>query len=199
MHQFLQNHIPKHAFSGVINLLDGEKVSVKVKSERKTKHGDYRKKANGDIQITINANLNPYRFLITLLHEIAHLKAFNAYGRVIKPHGIEWKYTFKTIMLPFLRPQIFPSELLPLLANHFKNPKASSDTDVNLALALKQFDPKTDKSYIFEIPIHTIFEIYNGKRFKKGKKRIKRYECIELKTGRVYLFNPNAEVNVITT
>ena len=49
-------------------------------------------------------NLNPYRFLMTLVHEVAHLVAFQKYGRAIKPHGKEWKFTFQTLMLPFIRP-----------------------------------------------------------------------------------------------
>jgi len=70
-------------------------------------------------------------------------------------------------MVPFIRPEIFPNHLLPLLARHFKNPAASSDTDTTLALALKQFDQQNDKSYIFEIPYGSIFRIHNGKIFKK--------------------------------
>ena len=31
----------------------------------------------------------------------------------------------------------------------------------------------------------------------KGNKKIKRYECVELSSGRVYLFNPNAEVELL--
>ncbi len=99
------------------------------------------------------------------------------------------------MMLPFIRPEIFPSKLLPLLAKHFKNPKASSDTDANLAIALKSFDLREDdKSYVFEVPFGSIFRVYNGKLFQKGKRRVKRYECIEMTSGKIYLFQPNAEV-----
>ena len=100
-------------------------------------------------------------------------------------------------MVPFIRPEIFPSQLLPLLARHFRNPKASSDTDATLALALKQFDPENDKNYVFEIPYGTIFRIHNGKIFKKIALRLKRYECLEISSGKTYLFNPNAEVEIL--
>ncbi|WP_053991693.1 SprT-like domain-containing protein [Mangrovimonas sp. TPBH4] len=197
MQKTLQNFIPKAAVAYVAELLDHDHLSVKVKSERKTRHGDYRSLPNGKHQITVNSNLNPYRFLITLVHEIAHFEAYRNFGRSIKPHGKEWKYTFQHLMLPLLHPEIFPSELLPLLAKHFKNPKASSDTDVNLALALKQFDEANDKTYIFEVPFGSQFKLYNGRVFKMGKRRTKRYECLELSTGKLYLFNPNAEVEVL--
>ena len=100
-------------------------------------------------------------------------------------------------MLPFLNTKVFPNELLPFLAKYFINPKASSDTDDKLAFALKQYDEPNDKSYIFEVPIGNRFRLYNGKVFQKGNKRVKRYECVEIKTGKLYLFNPNAEVELI--
>ncbi|MET0759922.1 MAG: sprT domain-containing protein, partial [Flavobacterium sp.] len=87
--------------------------------------------------------------------------------------------------------------LLPLLARHFKNPTASSDTDATLSLALKQFDKQNDKNYIFEIPYGSVFRIHNGKIFKKGALRVKRYECLEMSSERMYLFNPNAEVELL--
>ena len=102
-------------------------------------------------------------------------------------------------MLPFIRPEVFPSKLLPLLAKHFKNPKASSSTDAQLSVALKKYDTQqSDKSYVFELPTDSIFRIYNGKLYRKGNKRIKRYECVEVSTGRMYLFQPNAEVEPIS-
>jgi hypothetical protein len=162
-----------------------------------TRHGDYRKGINGKHEITVNANLNKYKFLITLIHEISHLVAFEKFGRNIKPHGEEWKYSFQILMVPFIRPEIFPSHLLPLLARHFKNPTASSDTDATLSLALKQFDEQNDKNYIFEIPYGSVFRISNGKIFKKIAQRVKRFECVEINSGRIYLFNPNAEVELL--
>ncbi|MEO4006432.1 MULTISPECIES: SprT-like domain-containing protein [unclassified Flavobacterium] len=193
----LAPYIPEHALDAVFELIKLNRVHLKIVNERVTRHGDYRKHPDGYHQITVNASLNKYRFFMTLIHEIAHLVAFEKYGRNIKPHGDEWKNTFQRLMVPFLRPEIFPNQLLPLLARHFRNPKASSDTDATLALALKQFDPANDKNYIFEIPYGSIFRIHNGRIFKKGAQRIKRFECMELNSGKVYLFNPNAEVELL--
>lgn len=197
MHAKLLDFIPTESYLMVKDLLAIDNLTIKIKKERKTRHGDYSQLPNGKHQITVNSNLNSYRFLVTLIHEIAHFEAYNTYGRLIKPHGKEWKQTFQHLMLPFLRPQIFPIELLPLLAQHFKNPKASSDTDAQLALALKRFDEGDDKTYVFEVPLGQAFKLYNGRVFKKGNKRRKRFECVEVKTGKLYLFNPNAEVEVL--
>ena len=197
MKDILVRYIPERAVTQAFELIVECNVHLKIVNERVSRHGDYRKMPNGQHQITVNASLNRYRFLITLIHEIAHLIAFEKYGRYIKPHGIEWKRSFQQLMLPYIHPDIFPAKLLPIIANHFKNPRASSDTDEKLSLALKQFDPENDKNYIFEIPFGSKFRLYNGKIFQRGNKRVKRYECIELNTGNVYLFNPNAEVELL--
>ncbi|MCK5441418.1 MAG: SprT-like domain-containing protein [Maribacter sp.] len=199
MDKILQNYIPERAVGPCLQLIKNSGVNLKIVNKRVTRHGDYRRLPNGMHQITVNATLNKYRFLITLVHEIAHLIAFEEFGRRIKPHGLEWKKTFQHLMLPFIRPEVFPSTLLPLLARHFKNPKASSDTDALLSMTLKQFDTQNaHQTFVFELPLGSIFRIYNGKLFKKGNRRVKRYECIEVASGKVYLFQPNAEVELIS-
>lgn len=199
MQEILQKYIPHHSVAPVFKLIEAHSIHLKIVNERKTRHGDYRRMPNGIHTITVNASLNKYRFLMTLIHEIAHLLAFEKYGRGIKPHGEEWKLTFQRLMLPFINPEIFPAEVLPYIAQHFKNPKASSDTDAQLSVVLKRYDPPNDKNYIFEVPQGSIFRIYNGKVFKKGPRRIKRYECMEMCSGKVYLFQPNAEVELLKT
>ncbi|KIQ18601.1 metallopeptidase [Flavobacterium sp. MEB061] len=197
MNETLAKYIPEHAVKPAFDLIVANQVHLKIVNERQTRHGDYRRGHTGKHEITVNASLNKYRFLITLIHEIAHLVAFEKFGRNIKPHGDEWKFTFQRLMVPFIRPEIFPGQLLPLLARHFKNPTASSDTDTTLSLALKQYDKENDKNYVFEIPYGSVFRIKNGKIFKKLAVRTKRFECIEISSGRTYLFNPNAEVELL--
>jgi len=195
--EILLKYIPEHAVKPVFELIVNHEVHLKIVNERLTRHGDYRKGLDGKHEITVNASLNKYKFLITLVHEISHLVAFEKFGRKIKPHGNEWKYSFQILMVPYIRPEIFPNHLLPLLARHFKNPSASSDTDATLSLALKQFDKQNDKNHIFEIPYGSVFRIHNGKIFKKIAIRTKRFECLEISSGKTYLFNPNAEVELL--
>lgn len=196
--EILKKYLPERAVSPCFDLIKEHQVHLKIVGHRHTRHGDYRRMPDGSHKITVNASLNKYRFLITLIHEIAHLVAIQEYGRGIKPHGKEWKRTFQHLMIPYIRPEIFPSQLLPVIANHFKNPKASSSSDARLSIALKSFDPEERKeSYVYEIPYNAIFRLHNGKLYKKGNKRVKRYECIELATGRLYLFQPNAEVELV--
>ena len=198
MSDVLSKYLPEHAVESLFELIKMNSVHLKIVNERQTRHGDYRKAISGKHEITVNSNLNKYRFLITLVHEIAHLVAYEKFGRYIKPHGNEWKMTFQRLMVPLIRPEIFPHSVLPLLANHFRNPTASSDTDAKLALALKQFDErKQDVHFVHEVPSGSLFRIKNDRIFQKKGLKVKRYECLEIKTGKLYLFNANAEVEII--
>ena len=192
----LDKYLPAPAVRPLTALLERNQVHLKIVNQRQTRHGDYRPLPDGSHKITINSNLNKYRFLITLVHEIAHLVAFEKFSYTIKPHGVEWKRTFQQLMLPFLRPEVFPSTLLPVLARHFKNPTASSDTDAAMSVALKSFDAPSDKIYIFELDQGAYFITNKGRRFQRGKRLRKRYECLELDTGKIYVFQPNVQVQL---
>ncbi len=195
----IHNYLPENSIDLVEKLLNEYPFFLIIKNNRKTKHGDFRLLKNGNYQITINNDMNSYRFLITLIHEIAHLKTHleNKHKiRQIKPHGIEWKINFQQLMIPFLKPEIFPDNVLRVLANYLRNPKASTDSDLRLSLVLKGEDAPNNKSYIFEIKLHQKFK-YNNRIFIKGNKRRTRYECTEVSTKKNYLFHQNAEVLVI--
>jgi len=195
----LATYLPENSVDAVFELIKTYHIHFKIVNGRVTRHGDYRKNPDGSHQITVNATLNKYRFLMTTIHEIAHLVAFQKYGRFIKPHGLEWKQTFRLLMLPFINPQVFPAEVVPFVANHFKNPSASSDTDAILSMQLKKFDAPTNKVFVDEIPLGTIFKIENGRVFKKGKLRVKLFECTDIKNNQVYLFKPNMQVELLNT
>ncbi|CAL2085592.1 SprT-like domain-containing protein [Tenacibaculum sp. 190524A02b] len=191
----LKKYIPEKAVPLAEYLIQQHQINLKIVGQRQTKHGDFRRLPNGKMLITVNNNLNPYQFLLTLVHEIAHHVTYQKFGRV-QPHGKEWKTVFQHLMLPFLKPEIYPLEILPFLANYLKNPKASTDTDVKLSLALRGGMAESGKSFIFEVPNGSIFQFKNT-LYKRGSKRRTRYECLNLNNKRVYLFNQNAEVLLI--
>lgn len=189
-----KNFIPFKAIPIVQFLIDEHNFTLKIVNQRQTKHGDFRQLPNGKFQITVNNNLNKHQFLLTLVHEIAHHVTHQKFGRV-QPHGKEWKAIFQHLMLPFLHPDIYPKEILPYLANYLKNPKASTDADVNLSMALKGNEASAGKSFIFNIPLGSFF-IFKNIIYKRGNKRRTRYECLNIKNKKVYLFNQNVEVTL---
>ncbi len=192
MNNPLQEYISEKAIPLIEYLLKEHCIRLKIVQQRQTKHGDFKVFSNEKTQITVNNNLNTHQFLLTLVHEIAHHITYKKFGNV-KPHGKEWKAVFQHLMLPFLQPEIYSPELLSLLANYLKNPKASTGSDANLFLALKGGMAESGKSFIFEIPEGSIFQ-YKNSVYKRGKKRRTRYECLNLSTKKTYLFNQNAEI-----
>ena len=185
--------IPESSIEYVNSIIQNEDILIILKKNRKTKHGDFSVNKKRIRKITINSDLNPYRFLITLLHEISHLFVFNEYGFNIKPHGIEWKNKFKNLLLPVLNNHIFPEQILKPLARYTLNPKASTDSDHKLSYALNQFNIEK-KNYISDLKINSMFTSTNGREYIFLKKLRKRYQCREIQTNRIYLFNPNAEI-----
>ncbi len=193
-HKILSEYIPLDSIDYIIELLEKHPLHLKITRERITKHGDFKVSANAKPQITVNFNLNPYAFLITLVHELAHFLNFKKNKRNVEPHGIEWKTEFKYLMLPLLRPEVFPDDVLSVLAKHMKNPKASSGADPDLVKVLRKYDPQTEeKTYLHQLSLGTIFEL-NTKKFKLGELRRTRYLCEEVRTKKQYLVSANAEV-----
>ncbi|WP_233884339.1 SprT-like domain-containing protein [Tenacibaculum piscium] len=192
MREILLKYIPENAILLVEYLIKEYQINLKIVDKRQSKHGDFRTFPNGKTQITINNNLNKQQFLLTLIHEIAHHITHQKFGKV-QPHGNEWKTVFQHLMLPFLRPDIYPTKILPYLAHYLKNPKASTDSDVHLSLALKGGIASVGKVFVFEILNGELFQ-FKGNLYRKGNKRRTRFECLNLVNKRVYLFNQNAEV-----
>ena len=170
-------------------------VKFKIVNPRNSKLGDYRPAHNGlPHRITINGNLNPYSFLITTIHEFAHLQAHIKYGRFIQPHGKEWKKTYRELLLPFINTKLLPKDIEVALVNSLTNTKASSCSDIQLSRALKNYDIQKDEYVLLEeLPLNTKFEL-QGKTFIKGPLRRKRFICEELRSKKKYLIHAIAEV-----
>jgi hypothetical protein len=191
----LENYIPKNSLSQINKWIKELNINVKKSIERKTKLGDFRCTSNGKYIISINKNLNKYSFLITLTHEIAHAFVYDEYFNKVNPHGIEWKITFRKMMINFLHPNIFPRDIMQSLSIHLKNPKASTINDYNLSKALRLYD-KDPKTILDEIPNGSIFYTSNGRKFQKLGKIRTRYKCKEISSNNIYLFNALAIVNI---
>ncbi len=192
--EVLSRFVPKHAVNYCDDLYQQANFEFKIKKTRQTKMGDYCYNPKTDRHtITINNDLNPYSFLITYLHEVAHLIAFKKYGRLISPHGKEWKHHFKEIASPILSDKIFPKAILFALKNYFKKPKASSCSDPVLYQLLKKFDTRKGTIFLKEISIGKSF-IFNKRKFVKLETKRTRSVCEAVLTRRKYLIPDVAEV-----
>ena len=195
MHKIFEK-IPLASVDYVKSLIYSENVIIKLKKTRKTKHGDFSVNRNGLKLITINESLNKYRFLITLIHEISHYFTFKNYGKYIKPHGVEWKNTFRSLLLPVINSDVFPNDVLKTLAAYTKNPKASTDTDLNLSLTLNKYNTNQSE-YVSSLSNGTVFKASNDRTYIMIKKLRKRYECMDVLTKKLYLFSPNVSIRQI--
>lgn len=191
------NYIPHTSISLVENLINEDNLTIKVVKIRKTKYGDFKKSRDGSSQITINHIKNKYRFLITLIHELAHFRVNKNTKRRVKPHGIEWKNMFQLLMLPFLNNLIFPDEILSKLAKYLKNPSATTDSDIDLVVSLSKYDDEGINVFLFDILNQNLFKYNKNKIYKKIGKLRKRYICEEVKSKRKYLFSPVTKVEKV--
>ncbi len=173
------------------------RIHLHIRRDRRSKAGDYRGPVPGDPRhrISINYNLNPYAFLITLVHEFAHRTAFEKYGKRVNPHGAEWKSEFQRLMQPFLNNTVFPPSVLQALSAYMVNPKASTSGDNRLVRELRQYDRHPEKGLLLEeLAPGTLFNMGTDKVFRKGELQRKRYLCLCLSNKRMYLVPGIAEV-----
>jgi len=191
----LEKYLPKAAVEPITHSINTLNFKLKIKKERSTKLGDYRSPFNGmGHVITVNRNLNQYAFLITLLHEMAHLTNWNKHQRKVKPHGIEWKMEFKALLQPYLNLECFPADVLHALRDYAENPAASSCADPHLLRILKKHDAVQGFLLVEDLPTGTRFYTAKKQLFIKGEKRRTRYLCLEVGTRRQFLFSGLAEV-----
>ena len=104
---------------------------------------------------------------------------------------------FRRMMKPFFEKDIFPQDISQAIIRYLENPAASSCTDLHLYKTLKRYDAITTGGTTVEtLPVNSTFRLKNGRSFRKEAKVRKRFRCVEISTGTVYLFNPLAEVFV---
>ncbi|MBX9852347.1 MAG: SprT-like domain-containing protein [Cytophagaceae bacterium] len=193
----LEKHIPSHSVSYCYSLWNNFKFNFQVTKKRATKLGDYRYYiAEESHTITVNGDLNKFTFLVTFLHEVAHLNVQLQYGNNIKPHGEEWKNEFKKLLVPVMNEETFPSGILQALKVYLVNPKASSCSDINLLKALSEHDAKKDLMFLSEIGKGATF-CFNKKYFIKESIKRTRAICKEVKTGRRFYIPEAAQVELL--
>ncbi len=196
----LKSYLPENSFDQVVFFLHHYKVHLTIAAERQSVLGDYRNAVNGkNHRISVNGNLNKFSFLITLIHELAHLVAFETYGNKITAHGKEWKSIYSNLLSEFINKKIFPADIETALYHSIKNPAASSCAEEGLMRVLRRYDNNKEETLLLEEVLPGAYFITNeGRVFKKGEKLRKRFRCTEKNTNRIYLISGLYEVKLTT-
>lgn len=193
--EILQKYLPESSIPLINKWFNEYKFQLRISRSRLTKLGDYSHPHKGKThRISVNHNLNSYSFLVTLVHEIAHLTTFNKFGNKVNPHGKEWKEEFRIHLKPVFDLNILPSDIFGILNQYSINPKASTCTDLNLVKVLKKYDTNSEYVHLEDIPEKSIFRLRNGRSFIKGARLRKRFKCVELNGKKNFLISPVAEV-----
>jgi hypothetical protein len=195
----LARFMPPGTFEEVVPYFRDHTIQLTITRHRESLHGDCRppSRQHPYHRISVNATLNSYSFLITLLHELAHLTTTVAYGRKAAPHGKEWKAEFRKVLLPFVGKEIFPPDVELALQAYLRNPAASTCTDPQLYKALAQYDAaESGRVHADEIAIGQSFEL-GGRIFTKLAELRTRSRCREEKSGRIYFVQGIALVKAL--
>src|ERR1700712_5330519 len=113
---YLRRWIPSAAAPLILDYLNHYHVHLTITRERKSVLGDYRHATRAqNHRISVNGNLNKYSFLITLIHELAHLVTFMEFGNGVQSHGKEWKKIYRKELEDFLPLKVFPADVLAAL------------------------------------------------------------------------------------
>jgi hypothetical protein len=192
----LSAYLPEGTYEKVQKYLVRYKVELTITRKRNSVLGDYRLpyRTQGH-RITINGDLNRYAFLLTLLHELAHMMAYVYYGKRIAPHGQEWKITFRDILKAFTGKGYMPEDVEHAIRRYMMDPAARSCVDEDLIRVLKKHDPPVNGfCFVEDLEEGDWFMASDGRRYRRGKKIRKRYECTDVSNRKKYLFSPVYEV-----
>ena len=196
----LEQFLPEGTFRKVAPFFKDYNIHLSITHDRISILGDYRSPSKGypAHRISVNGSLNTYSFLITLLHELAHMMAYIQYKRTISPHGQEWQYIFSQLLSKYTGRGIFPDNVEEALIKYQNKTTASTCSDPELYKALRKHDKrKMYMRFVEDIPMLEHFETHDGRVFQKMEKLRTRFRCKEVSTGHLYLFPAISEVKLL--
>lgn len=191
----LEKYLPQNTLQYLKVWFADYHIHIKVTRNRDSKLGDYRKLPDRSHEITINSTLAPQLFFFVLTHELAHLIAFEKYGRKIAPHGNEWKETFRQMLLQSLT--VYEENLRPVIIKFSKSPKANFMASPDLVKYFHIENQDDKLVFIESLTKGDLFTYRNEKYLLEGLIK-KNYLCKHLTTGRKYSFRPLARVEKST-
>jgi SprT protein len=191
----LEKYLPASSLDYIYPFLKAHKVQLKISRRRLTKTGDYRPPVrHSQHRISVNGDLGKHEFLLTLVHEMAHLEVWEQHRNKARPHGSEWKAVYSRLMEPLLLDGVFPDRLKIELTGYFNRPGTTRASGQELTRILLKFSDEKKGSLLEDLADGSVFITSNGKRYKKLEKMRKRYKCLRMDDKRMYLFSPVALV-----
>lgn len=191
----LEKYLPENTLPHLKEWFGDHSIHIRITRGRKSKLGDYRKMPDKSHEITINSTLQPQLFFFVLTHELAHLIAFEKFGRTISPHGAEWKNTFRIMLLESI--SVYSDDLKPIILKFSKSPKANFMASPDLVRYFEIENYEDESSYIEDLNIGDRF-IYRKQNYIIEELRKKNYLCSNLSNGKKYIFKPLARVEKIS-
>lgn len=193
--QSLETYLPKNTLNHLKNWFSDHSIHIKITRNRNSKLGDYRKLRDLSHEITINSTLQPQLFFFVLTHELAHLIAFEKFGRRISPHGNEWKQTFRQMLLESI--EVYEEDLKPIILKFSRSPKANFMASPDLVKYFHIENHEDDEIFIEKLSTGDHFIYRNEKYLLEGLIK-KNYLCLNLASGRKYSFKPLARVKKLS-
>ena len=191
----LKPYLPENSLEAVMSWLVSYPVTIRITRNRRTKLGDYRPPVKDPIhRISVNGTLNPYEFLITLTHEIAHMAVWEKFGRKVRPHGKAWKMQYSSMLANLLGRGIFPLEMEPMVRKQVSHPKANSHAHSDLVRLLQENNPGHTGMFLEDLPPGALFSLPGGRKFRKHERLRKWYRCTSQDNNRIYRISPVAIV-----
>ena len=191
--EIVRPHVPPAAIDHVVRALGGLRVELRVVRPRRSKLGDHRPPRlplRPAHRITVNADLNPWAFLTTLLHEVAHAATWERHAsrrRRVRPHGPEWQREFAGVLVPLLEARVFPDELAAAVTRSLASPAAATCSDRGLLLALARYDRIAEgRVRVEDLAEGAWFRVDGRHVFRAGRFVRTRRRCFEAGTNEEY-------------
>jgi SprT protein len=192
----LLEYIPEKSLETVTAWLDEYPVALTISRKRNSKMGDYRPPAkNACHRISVNGDLHPYAFLVTLVHELAHLVIWEKYKRRARPHGEQWKSQFRAMLQRLWDKQIFEDGVSDIVSDFSSGKISYRMFNLRFEKLIHLMTPGAVESLLGDLPPDAVFSLHNGRRFIKKEKVRTRFRCQDMRNGRIYLISPLAKVH----
>jgi len=197
--EFPYQRFPSQAQIFCFSLWKEFKFHFIVARSRSSKYGDFRvdsRKKN--TTITVNHDLHPYLFLLTYLHEVAHLITYNKYKRKVSPHGQEWKLAFQQLLVQSIKLNIYPDKLERVVARYAINPSATMSAKPWFYEEMMKYQQPSELGRVTlkDLNIGDMFEL-KSQVFQKIQERRTRAICENMNNQKEYLVSLLAEVKLL--